>query len=83
MQAAPLLPTLAARARDLVAKCSCAEASGCPSCVHFVSCNGYNAMLNKRAALVVLEHLLEQEGALAAPCGVGGEGVAEARAELA
>ena len=72
MQAAPLLPALAARARDLVAGCACAEASGCPSCVHFVSCNGYNAMLNKHAALVILEHVLEQEGALAGARGEKG-----------
>lgn len=35
--------------------------TGCPGCVHYLSCDQYNAVLDKRAALVVLRATIDAE----------------------
>jgi len=37
------------------------DRTGCPGCVHYLSCDQYNAVLDKRAALVVLRHTITAE----------------------
>ena len=49
--------------RELVDQCPCREESGCPGCVHHGDCPQYNAVLDKSAALVVLDAVLEAEEA--------------------
>ena len=44
-------------------QCPCREESGCPGCVHHGDCPQYNAVLDKSAALVVLDAVLEAEEA--------------------
>jgi DEAD/DEAH box helicase domain-containing protein len=61
MQATPLLPELLSRALGLVSSCPCTYPKGCPRCVQHLDCKNYNAVLSKRAALVVLRAALEQE----------------------
>ncbi len=36
---------------------------GCPECIQHLACKNYNAVLNKRAGMIVLRHLLEAEEA--------------------
>ena len=47
-----------------VESCSCSAVKGCPSCVQHLRCKNYNSVLNKRAAALVLTHLLEAERAV-------------------
>ena len=64
----PIFGNLLEAARDLIKGCECDEPTGCPSCCHHTDCNQYNAVLDKRAALMVLEGTLaaqreeEEEG---------------------
>ena len=57
--------------------------TGCPGCVHYLSCDQYNAVLDKRAALIVLRATIaSEERAFASPSrGVGGV-VADAREKV-
>jgi DEAD/DEAH box helicase domain-containing protein len=64
-QATPLFPELLEQALDLVQRCPCNYVKGCPCCVQHLDCKNYNAVLNKRGAVLVLEAALEQEAALA------------------
>ena len=67
-QVRPIFGNLLEAARDLIKGCECDEPTGCPSCCHHTDCNQYNAVLDKRAALMVLEGTLaaqreeEEEG---------------------
>lgn len=65
MQACPMFTTLLTEALALVRACPCTEESGCPGCVQFAHCSGYNTKLDKRAAILVLDATLQQELALA------------------
>lgn len=61
LQATPLLPELLQRALDLVLGCPCSQPKGCPGCVQHLDCKNYNAVLSKRAGVVVLRAAIEQE----------------------
>jgi DEAD/DEAH box helicase domain-containing protein len=63
LQATPLLPELLQRALDLVLGCPCTQPKGCPGCVQHLDCKNYNAVLSKRAGVVVLRAAIEQEAA--------------------
>ena len=52
------------------------DQTGCPGCVHYLSCDQYNAVLDKRGALVILRATIEAEERAFAP-------VADAAAEEA
>ncbi|CAN0256754.1 unnamed protein product [Scytosiphon promiscuus] len=45
------------KALELIEGCPCPD--GCLSCIHDHSCTGYNAIIDKRAALVILESLIQ------------------------
>ena len=62
-QVRPLFGNILRAARELVDQCPCREESGCPGCVHHGDCPQYNAVLDKSAALVVLDAVLEAEEA--------------------
>ncbi|GBG34433.1 ATP-dependent helicase hrq1 [Hondaea fermentalgiana] len=52
-----MLPMLQS-CRDMVANCSCRSASGCLACLAHATCGEYNARLDKRAALIILDMIL-------------------------
>ena len=60
-QATPLFGALMQKALDLVRGCDCVSDSGCPACVQNADCGEYNAVLSKRAAVVVLNATLQAE----------------------
>lgn len=73
-QARPLFTRLLRDALELITRCACRSVTGCPCCVQCGACNEYNAVLHKAAAVIVLEHTLAQEDALAGtenPAGPG------------
>lgn len=43
------------KAWTIASECVCE--AGCPACIHSSECSGYNAVLDKRGSLVVLEFL--------------------------
>ena len=61
-QVQPLFGNILRAAYELVNQCPCEEESGCPNCVHHGECTQYNAVLDKRAAKIVLEAVIEAEG---------------------
>ena len=61
MQAQPLFPQLLAKALQLVRGCNCRSTSGCPACIQSMSCDEYNAVLHKDAAIAILEITLAAE----------------------
>lgn len=60
-QACPLFGALMQKALDLIRTCDCVSDSGCPACVQHPDCGEYNAVLSKRAALLVLSATLQAE----------------------
>ncbi|KAJ8613589.1 hypothetical protein CTAYLR_006167 [Chrysophaeum taylorii] len=45
---------------NVLAACPCQSASGCPACLHLQSCSGHNRVLDKRAAVIIVEAILRQ-----------------------
>ncbi len=56
-----LFGVLMRKAILLVEACPCTSSTGCPGCVQHTTCNQYNAVLNKAAAIVVLQATLEAQ----------------------
>ncbi len=56
-----LIDALMAATREVIEACPCE--AGCPSCVQSPKCGNLNEPLDKRAALMLLEGLLERNGA--------------------
>jgi ATP-dependent helicase YprA (DUF1998 family) len=54
------------RALTLIRGCTCTVDSGCPGCVQHAECGEYNAVLNKRSAIIILETVLAAEAEAAA-----------------
>ena len=61
-QVQPLFGNILRAAYELVKQCPCEEECGCPNCVQHGDCPQYNAVLDKHAALIVLDAVLEAEG---------------------
>ncbi len=49
------------KALELIQNCKCTSDSGCPACVQHTDCGEYNAVLSKRAGIIVLECVLAAE----------------------
>ncbi|XP_042476308.1 uncharacterized ATP-dependent helicase YprA [Macadamia integrifolia] len=60
-QVQPLFTELLASALELVTTCPCLGASGCPNCVQNLLCHEYNEVLDKNAALIILQGIIEAE----------------------
>lgn len=54
----PFFPDLLKYAYSLVISCKCNSETGCPSCVQFLGCSEYNVVLNRHAAIIILEELI-------------------------
>ena len=63
LQVCDIFGVLMRKAIALVEACPCTSPTGCPGCVQHTTCNQYNAVLNKAAAVVVLEATLEAQDA--------------------
>lgn len=61
MQVCDIFGVLMRKAILLVEACPCTSSTGCPGCVQHTTCNQYNAVLNKAAAVVVLQATLEAQ----------------------
>lgn len=42
-------------ALELLIACECTTSTGCPACIQVYSCSEYNEVVNKRAAIVILQ----------------------------
>ncbi|XP_043715333.1 uncharacterized protein LOC122663756 [Telopea speciosissima] len=60
-QVQPLFSVLLASALELVTTCPCLGAAGCPNCVQNLSCHEYNEVLDKNAAIMILQVVIEAE----------------------
>ncbi|KAL1196754.1 ATP-dependent DNA helicase Q-like 3 [Cardamine amara subsp. amara] len=57
----PFFTELLEAALDLLTSCWCSGESGCPSCVQNFRCQGHNELLHKRAAIMIIQGVLEAE----------------------
>ena len=49
------------KAIALVEACPCTSPTGCPGCIQHTACDQYNAVLNKRAGVLVLGACLQAQ----------------------
>ncbi|KAJ4960378.1 hypothetical protein NE237_020288 [Protea cynaroides] len=61
VQVLPLFTVLLAAALELVTTCPCLGVAGCPNCVQNLSCREYNEVLDKNAAIMILQAVIEVE----------------------
>ena len=61
LQAYRIFRQLIVAAIDLIAGCSCTSFRGCPACVQMMSCAEYNIVLDKKAALTILQAMLAED----------------------
>ncbi|KAJ6813656.1 uncharacterized protein M6B38_142540 [Iris pallida] len=59
-----LFGELLTAALELVSTCSCSSLVGCPNCVQALLCSEYNEVLDKKAAIIILEGVIESENTL-------------------
>ncbi|XP_078155045.1 UBQ, helicase-c and DEAD-like helicase domain-containing protein isoform X2 [Carex rostrata] len=60
-QVQALFGELLIAALELVSTCACVTPTGCPNCVQTLTCGEYNEVLNKEAAIIILEGVIEEE----------------------
>ncbi|KAJ4755387.1 ATP-dependent helicase HRQ1 [Rhynchospora pubera] len=60
-QVQALFGELLIAALELVSTCSCVAPTGCPNCVQTPTCDEYNEVLNKEAAIIILKGIIEAE----------------------
>ncbi|EFJ19701.1 hypothetical protein SELMODRAFT_418902 [Selaginella moellendorffii] len=63
-QAQPLFAELLQAALEQVMSCDCTGNTGCPNCVQYFSCDEYNEVLDKTAAILILQGVIKAEDAL-------------------
>ncbi|XP_024518116.1 uncharacterized protein LOC9638071 [Selaginella moellendorffii] len=63
-QAQPLFAELLQAALEQVLSCDCTGNTGCPNCVQYFSCDEYNEVLDKTAAILILQGVIKAEDAL-------------------
>lgn len=61
MQVCDLFGVLMRKAVALIEACPCTNDTGCPGCVQHTGCNQYNAVLHKKAGIIVLNAVLEAQ----------------------
>ncbi|KAK1274303.1 hypothetical protein QJS04_geneDACA018303 [Acorus gramineus] len=59
-----LFMELLVAALELVKTCSCSAKAGCPNCIQALSCGEYNEVLDKKAAVLILEGVIQAENSL-------------------
>ncbi|GFP90671.1 putative ATP-dependent helicase hrq1 [Phtheirospermum japonicum] len=57
----PLFTELLTAASELLSSCHCSGESGCPNCVQNLTCNEYNEVLHKDAAIMIIKGVLDAE----------------------
>ncbi|XP_010423135.1 PREDICTED: uncharacterized protein LOC104708284 [Camelina sativa] len=57
----PMFTELLEAALDLLKSCRCSAETGCPSCVQNYGCQGYNELIHKEAAILIIQGVLESE----------------------
>ncbi|XP_024970556.1 uncharacterized protein LOC112509694 isoform X2 [Cynara cardunculus var. scolymus] len=60
-QVQPIFTELLTAALELITSCCCSGDAGCPNCVQNLSCNEYNEVLHKEAAMMIIKGVLELE----------------------
>ncbi|MCO5604473.1 hypothetical protein L7F22_058639 [Adiantum nelumboides] len=60
-QAQPLFGELILAAKELLSSCECTTEVGCPNCVQYLECSEYNEVLNKPAAIAILQGVIAAE----------------------
>ncbi|KAI5067358.1 hypothetical protein GOP47_0017886, partial [Adiantum capillus-veneris] len=60
-QAQPLFGELILAAKELLSSCDCTADVGCPNCVQYLECSEYNEVLNKPAAIHILQGVIAAE----------------------
>lgn len=60
-QAQPLFAELLQAALELLVSCDCTVDVGCPNCIQYLACSEYNEVLNKHAAIVILQGVIDAE----------------------
>ncbi|KFK25179.1 hypothetical protein AALP_AA8G076800 [Arabis alpina] len=60
-QIRPFFTELLKAALDLLNSCSCLAETGCPSCVQNFACQEYNQLVHKKAAIMIIQGVLESE----------------------
>lgn len=60
-QVCDMFGVLMRKAVALIESCPCTSSTGCPGCIQHTDCNQYNAVLDKRAGIVVLQATLEAQ----------------------
>lgn len=60
-QAQPLFGELILAAKELLTSCECTLYVGCPNCVQYLECSEYNEVLNKPAAIAILQGVIDAE----------------------
>ncbi|PKU77648.1 ATP-dependent DNA helicase Q-like 3 [Dendrobium catenatum] len=61
LQIQRLFRELLIAALELVSTCSCLHSAGCPNCVQVLTCSEYNEVLDKKAAMIILDGVIEAE----------------------
>ncbi|XP_020572904.1 uncharacterized protein LOC110019546 isoform X2 [Phalaenopsis equestris] len=61
LQIQRLFRELLIAASELVSTCSCSHSAGCPNCVQVLTCSEYNEVLDKKAAIIILDGVIEAE----------------------
>ncbi|KAL8134877.1 uncharacterized protein LOC141713110 isoform X2 [Apium graveolens] len=60
-QIQPLFTELMGAALELLTSCYCSGDAGCPNCVQSLSCQEYNEVLHKDAAVMIIKGILDEE----------------------
>lgn len=61
IQIQPYFTELLEAALELLTSCHCSGETGCPNCVQSLACHEYNELIDKDAAIVIIQGVLESE----------------------
>ncbi|KAG9443551.1 hypothetical protein H6P81_014891 [Aristolochia fimbriata] len=60
-QVQTIFSELLTAALELLTTCNCSASCGCPNCVQIPTCSEYNEVLDKNAAIMILQGVIESE----------------------